>query len=96
MNEHFNPITAAFAAAAALTILLSTLLTYLKERFAFVHDLLTRVAGHHWVAHSLLEVALFAGLGFWFLKKPFFKIAPDKLLFFGIAFGTAVLMGMFL
>ena len=53
----------AFGIAAIVTIVFSTVLAIAQDVSQDVHRILEKLAGHHWTAHGLLDLALFLGLG---------------------------------
>jgi hypothetical protein len=62
-NPPLGAAASGFGLAAVVTILFSTILTIAQDVSDTVHHMLETLAGHHWTAHGLLDVALFLGLG---------------------------------
>jgi hypothetical protein len=60
--------TSAFALAAAITALLNTALSCAKDAHAPLKAFLKSLTDHDWTTQGLLNLALFVGLGFIFLK----------------------------
>jgi len=59
--------SAAFGLAAAVTVVFNTLLVWLKETVPAVQSLMVSLTGHHWITHSIANIAVFIVLGFVFL-----------------------------
>jgi hypothetical protein len=58
-----DPAASAFGISAIVTILFNTALAIAQDVSPVVHKALEQLAGHHWTAHGLLDVALFCLLG---------------------------------
>ncbi len=72
---------AAFALAAAITVLFNTALAWAKDLYPRLNDLMGRAAGHNWAAQGVADLLLFAGLGLVFQKTGWAeRIAPQKLI----------------
>lgn len=85
-SPKLHPATSGFVLAAAVTVLFNTALAWAKDAYAPLNDFLKSIAGHHWTTHGLLDLALFAGLGFLFTSlKTGEKLSPHRL--------TVVLVG---
>jgi len=62
-GEPLGGAASAFGISAIATIIFSTVLTIAQDVSSTVHHLLEVLAGHHWTAHGLLDLALFVVLG---------------------------------
>lgn len=69
MNNTLNKYTIGFGISAAITIILNMILMILKEKIPEFHDAMVAFAGHHWISHGLIDVALFILLGLLLSKK---------------------------
>lgn len=63
-SKNIPALATGFGIAYTITSIFSALLVVLKEKSQPVHDWLTSIAGHHWTAHGLIDIALFLVLGF--------------------------------
>src|SRR4051812_21175021 len=61
-------VAAAFGLAAALTIVFNTLLAWIKDTYEPLNAFMASLTGHHWITHGLVDVILFALLG-WLLMS---------------------------
>ncbi len=91
MKQSYRTSTVSFGIAASVVVFLSALLTYAKERYAPLHDLMVGLTGHHWVTHSLADLLLFLLLGTLLRKKRFQNINPMPLLLWGILISVGML-----
>src|SRR4051794_4461313 len=60
--------SAASALSASVAIIFNTLLAWLKDTVPAVNSAMAAVSGHHWTTHSLLDLIVFVGLGFYFMS----------------------------
>lgn len=62
-NNELDPITTGFTASAIVTIILSMVLTIVKESYPPLLSLMKSISvlgvKHHWLVHGLMIVALF-------------------------------------
>jgi hypothetical protein len=73
--------SAAFAMAAAVTVLFSTVLACVKDAYHPLTIFMNGLAGHNWTTQGLADVALFIGLGLLLLKTGWAeRIAPARLI----------------
>ena len=72
-SPQLTAVTSGFVLAAAITILFNTALAWAKDASAPLTDFMQRLSGHHWTTHGLADLAVFAGLGFFFAKSKIAK-----------------------
>jgi hypothetical protein len=58
--------SSAFALAAAVTVLFSTVLACMKDVYRPLTSFMNGLAGHNWTTQGLADAILFMGLGFLF------------------------------
>lgn len=61
--------TSGFVLAAALTVVFNTALACAKDTFAPLKNFMKSLANHDWTTHGLVDLFVFVGLGFFFLKS---------------------------
>jgi membrane-bound metal-dependent hydrolase YbcI (DUF457 family) len=61
--------SAAFGQAAVIAIIFNTLLAWVKDAYDPLNNFMASLTGHHWITHSLVDIAVFVGLGFLFLSR---------------------------
>jgi hypothetical protein len=61
--------TSGFALAAAVTVVFSTALACMKDSSAPLKNFMRSLTDHDWTTHGLVDLFLFAGLGFFFTKS---------------------------
>ena len=91
MKRPYRPYTVSFGIAASVVVLLSALLTYAKEHYAPLHDLMAGLTGHHWVTHTLADLLLFLLLGILLRKSTLRNINPRSILFWSVLVSTGIL-----
>ena len=64
VGEEVDARTAGYGISYAVTSILSALLVILKEEVSAVKGAMVALAGHHWIAHAILVVAVFVALGY--------------------------------
>ena len=96
MKRSYRVSTVAFGIAASVVVFLSALLTYAKERYVPLHDMMAGLTGHHWVTHSLADLFLFLLLGILFRKKSFQNINPVSLLFWSVLISVGIVGATYL
>jgi hypothetical protein len=67
-NAKLGRASAAFAAAASITVLFSTALAWAKDAYAPLNSLMDSLARHNWITHGFADVILFFSQGLLFLK----------------------------
>jgi len=85
--------TSGFVLAAAITVLFNTALAVAKDAYPPLNNFMKSLSGHHWTTHGSVDLVLFVGLGFIFVRtRAAEKIDPNRLIGFLIgAVGTAAL-----
>lgn len=96
MKQRYRPYTISFGMAVSIVAVLNALLTYLKERYTLVHDLMVNLTGHHWVTHSLIDLLLFFVIGVLFQKNMFQKINLNVVLLWSILISLGILVMVYL
>ncbi len=61
--------TSGFVLAAALTVVFNTALACAKDTFVPLKNFMKSLTDHDWTTHGLVDLLLFAGLGFFFMKS---------------------------
>ena len=61
--------TSGFVLAAALTVVFNTVLACMKDTWAPLKNLMKSLTDHDWTTHGLIDLLIFAGLGFFFVKS---------------------------
>ena len=64
-----RPATSGFVLAAAFTAVFNTALACLKDTSAPLKNFMQSLTHHDWTTHGLVDLLLFAGLGFFFTKS---------------------------
>jgi hypothetical protein len=105
MNSNNNSLshrTYSFGWALAICSVLNALLVVAKEKSPKLQSMLQSLAGHHWIAHSVIIVFLFALLG-WLFGAVAKSRGPNlsvnsliKTIFAGVAAGVAIIVGFYL
>ena len=73
--------SAAFALAAAITVLFSTALAWAKDACRPLNTFMASLTGHHWTTHAVADILVFMALGLIFLKTGVAeKIVPNRLI----------------
>lgn len=86
-------VSAAYAMAAALTIVFNTILTWAKEAYQPLHAFMASLTGHHWTTHGIADVVLFVVLGLAFVNWGVAaRMAPQRLI--GTLIGAVVVAGL--
>jgi cation transport ATPase len=67
-TQELDKTTAAFALSAAITVLFSTLMTWIKELSEPFHDFLAVLTGHHWTTQGVVVLIVFVVLGWIFMR----------------------------
>jgi hypothetical protein len=65
---NLSRVTSGFVLSAAVTVLFNTALACAKDAYAPLNTSLASITGHHWTTHGLLDLALFAVLGWIFAR----------------------------
>jgi hypothetical protein len=79
--------TSGFVLAAAITVLFNTALAWVKDAYPPLNALMKSLSGHHWTTHGLIDLGLFVGLGFIFMRtRAAEKIDPNRLI--GVLIGA--------
>ncbi len=66
-SSKLTPATSGFVLAAGITVLFNTALSCAKDAYAPLKAVMKSVAGRDWTTQGLIDLALFAGLGFVFM-----------------------------
>ncbi len=69
-NDHVSQNAAGYGVAAAIAIILNTLLTWAKESYPPLLAAMKSL-GHHWAIHGTIIVLTFFILGYLLSKRPF-------------------------
>jgi len=73
--------SAAFALAAAITVLFNTALAWAKDACSPLNKLMASLTGHHWTTHAVADIFVFIALGLIFSKTGMAeKIDPNRLI----------------
>src|SRR5580692_9990784 len=76
-----KPATSGFVLAAALTVVFSTALACAKDTSAPLKNFMKSLTDHDWTTHGLVDLFLFAGLGFFFMKSKITeRMSPSRLI----------------
>jgi hypothetical protein len=85
--------SAAFALAAAVTILFNTVLACVKDAYPPLSRFMGSLAGHNWTTQGFADIVLFFGLGFVFTKTGWAaRIGSERLIF--LLAGAVVVAGV--
>ena len=85
--------TSAFVLAAAITVLFNTALACAKDAYAPFKAFLKSLTGNDWTTHGLLDLVLFAGLGFIFMSvRMAEKTGAGRLI--AVLIGAVVIAGL--
>lgn len=68
-TSQLDPVSAAFALSAAVTVVFNTLLAWVKDAYEPLNTFMAHLSGHHWTTHGIADVLLFVVLGFVFLSS---------------------------
>jgi len=60
--------TSGFVLAASITVLLNTALACVKDAYVPLKSFMRSLAGHDWTTQGLIDLLLFVGLGFIFMR----------------------------
>jgi hypothetical protein len=72
--------TSGFVLAAAIAALFNTALAWARDSYAPLNDVMKSLTGNAWIAHSLADLVLFAGLGLLFTRtRAAERIDPSRL-----------------
>jgi hypothetical protein len=73
--------TSGFVLAAAIAVLLNTTLACAKDAYAPLKGFMKSLTGHDWTTQGLVDLLLFVGLGFFFMRtRVAEKIDPNRLI----------------
>ena len=64
-----KPAAAAFALAAAITVLFNTTIACAKDAYQPLSRFMGSLAGHNWTTQGLADIILFSGLGLVFIRS---------------------------
>jgi hypothetical protein len=85
--------TSGFVLAAAVTVLFNTALACVKDVSAPLKDVMKSLTDHDWTTQGLVDLMLFAGLGFIFMNTRLAeKIAPNQLI--AVLTGAVLVAGL--
>jgi len=85
--------TSAFVLAAAITVLVNTALACAKDAYVPLKALMKSLTGNDWTTLGLVDLVLFAGLGFIFMSaRVAEKISADRLI--AVLLGAVVIAGL--
>lgn len=65
MEKTLGKYTAGFGLAAAITIILTSLLVIVKEADKGLKGWLASLLGHHWTTHGVITILVLVLLGLW-------------------------------
>ncbi len=65
-QDMLSPSSVAFGLAAVVTIVFNTVLALVKDAYGPLNAAMAALTGHHWITHSLVDIAVFLLLGFIF------------------------------
>ncbi len=68
--ETLGKKTIGYTIAAAIAILFSTVLTWIKETNPAVNTAMKNLLGHHWITHGVAVLLVFLVLGYLFSRIP--------------------------
>jgi hypothetical protein len=68
-SPKLSAATSGFVLAAALTVVFNTALACAKDIFPPLKNTMKSLTDHDWTTHGLIDLLLFAGLGFFFMKS---------------------------
>jgi hypothetical protein len=91
--QQLDHVSAAFGLSAAVAILFNTLLAWVKDSVPALNSFMAGLTGHHWITHSLFDLAVFIGLGFVFMSTG----TADRMTGMGLVrvlIGAVVLAGL--
>jgi hypothetical protein len=101
-NNSVSKCTFSFGWSLALCSVLNALLVVAKEKSPKLQNTMKSLAGHHWIAHSVVIVLLFVVFGRLFASVAK-KRGPNlpvnsliKTIFAGVAAGVAIIVGFYL
>ena len=95
-DPQLSSTTTAFALSAAITVLFSTALAWVKDAYHPLNSFMNSLTGHNWTTHGLVDVTLFFGLGLLFSKTKFGRgISSRKLISFLVEAVVVAGIGLF-
>jgi hypothetical protein len=95
-TPRLKPAAAAFALAAAITILFNTFIACAKDAYQPLSRFMGSLAGHNWTTQGLADVILFAGLGLVFIKSGWAeRIHPQRMISLLVAAVVVSSVGLF-
>jgi len=62
-------LAAALTLSASITVVFNVLLAFVKDTIPAVNAFMTMLTGHHWRTHGIVDVLLFALLGWFFFSR---------------------------
>lgn len=78
-NSSLSPTTTAFGVAASIVVVFNTILACAKDASAPLKSFLASLSNHDWTTQGILDVILFFGLGYLFLKMGLGeKVNPNR------------------
>jgi hypothetical protein len=92
-SPKLSRVTSGFVLAAAMTILINTALACAKDASPQLKAALKSVAGHDWTTQSLIDLALFVGLGLIFTNIRAAQGIDSRRLIAGLI-GSVVIAGV--
>ena len=101
-NAGVAKYTISFGLSLALASVVNGLLVVAKEKIPAVLAGIQKLAGHHWISHSVIILGLYVGCG-WLLAQvnggQAIKITVNRLigtLVSGVAIGGLIILGFYL
>jgi hypothetical protein len=86
-------VSSGFVLAAAITMLVNTLLACAKDAYAPLKAFMKSVAGNDWTTQGLFDLVLFAGLGLIFVNTRITeRMDPSRLI--AVLIGAVVIAGL--
>ncbi len=92
-SAKLTPASSGFVLAAAITVLVNTMLASAKDVYAPLKAFMKSVAGSDWTTQGLFDLVLFAGLGLIFVNTRIAeKMDPSRLI--AVLIGAVVIAGL--
>jgi hypothetical protein len=97
-SAKLTPASSGFVLAAAITVLVNTVLACAKDAYAPLKAVMKSIAGHDWTTQGLIDLVLFVGLGLIFMNTIFMntrvaeRLNPNRLC--AALIGAVVIAGL--
>lgn len=87
--------SAAFALAAAITVIFNTALAWIKDAYDPLNEFMKSLTGHHWTTHGLVDIVLFFALGLIFMNTGgASRINPNRLVVILVGASVVAALGL--